>query len=499
MASNPAVFSQQSDLRPLAGESHCPWCDQAIPHDKFDAIHARIQARERERLAEEERRLRQQAEQQKAQFEAKAKAEIEAAQRLAAETAAKSKVDVEMAKKLAVEEVAKVKAQAEATARVQVEAEKRAAAAAIETARNESTAKARAELQQEQQAAQKAKADADAAQHQALAARAEAEAAKKKAVEEAAKAQAEAEAAKKMAAEQTAKVRADAEKAAEATIAARVAAAEQAASEAKQQKEQLQAAHNAEIAAQRTALEKDTAERVNAERSKAFEANLKLQQEIEDLHRKAQHKSPQELGEGAELDLFEELKAAYPDDLIMRIGPGAAGADIRHHVRHNGQVCGTILYDSKDRSQWRTDYAKKLRTDQVADKADHAVLSTNVFPAGVRQLDVYEGVILACPARILALVVILREHILRVYTLRLSGEERAQKTAQLYEFMTSNRSADLFAQMTSAAEQLEDLDIKERKAHDTVWEKRNQMIRASQKAQATLQVEMERIIGTGPA
>jgi len=32
-----------------------------------------------------------------------------------------------------------------------------------------------------------------------------------------------------------------------------------------------------------------------------------------------------------------------------------------------------------------------------------------------------------------------------------------------------------------------------------VWEKRNQMIRASQKAQATLQVEMERIIGTSPA
>src|SRR6266540_6636568 len=47
----------------------CPWCGQAIPHEKFDEIHKRIRAKERERAAE---------------FEAKAKAQVEKARKEAA-------------------------------------------------------------------------------------------------------------------------------------------------------------------------------------------------------------------------------------------------------------------------------------------------------------------------------------------------------------------------------------------------------------------------------
>ena len=59
----------------IAGE-RCPWCDQPIPHEKFDEIHARIEAKERERTAAVERRLKEQVAHEKAQVEAKAKAEI---------------------------------------------------------------------------------------------------------------------------------------------------------------------------------------------------------------------------------------------------------------------------------------------------------------------------------------------------------------------------------------------------------------------------------------
>ena len=517
MASN-SIFAQ-SDIRPssLAAGSRCPACDQAVPNDKLAEIQARMDAKERERHAETERQIREQVEQQTLLADARAKSEVDAARR---ETA-KAKAEAEDAKKFADQQVAKVKAEAEAAARVQVETERKAAAA-------ESAAKVRAELQQEQQAAEKAKADAEAAQKQAMAARVDAEAAKKKAIEETAKAQADAEAAKKKAIEETAKAQADAEtakkvaaeqsakaladanarearareearKVAELESAGRVAAAEQAAKEAIEKAQNQQAAHEAELMAQRAALEKNAADRENAALSKAFEEKVKLQQQVEALNRKVQQQTADQLGEGAELDLYEELKKEFPDDIVKRITKGVAGADIRHQVRHNGLTCGTILYDSKNRSQWRYEYAEKLRTDQLSDGADHAVLSTNLFPQGEKQLCIHEGVILACPARVLVVADLLRSHILLVHTLRLSAEERVKKTAQLYDYMTSERSANLFERMTSLTEQVDEQMVREIKAHEKGWRERGEMNRQLQKTHATLRAEVERIIGTGPA
>src|SRR3989442_15334599 len=88
-------------------------------------------------------------------------------------------------------------------------------------------------------------------------------------------------------------------------------------------------------------------------------------------------------------------KGEYPDDQITRVPKGTAGADIIHVVKHNGKECGKIIYDSKNRKGWRDDYVTKLREDQIAAKAEHAILSACKFPAGAHQLEVREGVIIA--------------------------------------------------------------------------------------------------------
>jgi len=40
--------------------------------------------------------------------------------------------------------------------------------------------------------------------------------------------------------------------------------------------------------------------------------------------------------------------------------------------------------NSPSRWPWRNDYVTKLREDQIAAKAEHAILSSRVFPAGNR-------------------------------------------------------------------------------------------------------------------
>ena len=107
---------------------------------------------------------------------------------------------------------------------------------------------------------------------------------------------------------------------------------------------------------------------------------LKLQSELADMQRKLEGKSAHELGEGSEVDLFEQLRNAFEGDRIRRVGKGVNGADVIHEVVHNGKVCGKIIYDAKNRNAWQNGFATKLHADKLARGADHAILSSNKFP-----------------------------------------------------------------------------------------------------------------------
>jgi hypothetical protein len=196
-------------------------------------------------------------------------------------------------------------------------------------------------------------------------------------------------------------------------------------------------------------IQREKQEAVNTVNAKHFEETQRLTGKLEDLARQLERKTANELGEGAEIDLFESLKQEFEGDQIKRVSKGAAGADIIHDVVNGGKTCGRIVYDAKNRNAWRNEYVTKLRQDQIAAEAEHAILSSLKFPADARQLHVQDGVIIANPARVLALVQMLRRHIVQIHTLRLSNVERDSKTDALYEFIRSKRCAQLFARIAA--------------------------------------------------
>ena len=124
------------------------------------------------------------------------------------------------------------------------------------------------------------------------------------------------------------------------------------------------------------------------------------------------------------------------------------------------------------------------------------MLSSNKFPKGVQQLHNQDGVIVAHPARILALAEILRRNILQTHELRIGNEEREQKTVALYAFITSERCKQLLDLIDAQALKMLELDATEEKAHRLTWERRNKLIRSVKKVQGDLTFEIDRIIGT---
>jgi hypothetical protein len=260
--------------------------------------------------------------------------------------------------------------------------------------------------------------------------------------------------------------------------------------------EQYDVALNERLGSQREILEKAKDEAVNVERAKAFEDTQKLQSKVSELQRALDNKTAEELGEGAEVNLYEALRKEFPYDSIERVTKGAPGADIHHVVMDHGRECGTIIYDSKNHKAFRSDHVAKLAEDQIAARAEHAILSLHKFPKGTGQLLMQDGVLLANPARVVAVVTLIRRHMVQTHTLRLSNAEREEKTARLYTFITSERCAQLLDRIEKQAGDLLELQNKEIRWHKNNWEKQGEACRAIQRAKADLDSDIHGIIGT---
>jgi hypothetical protein len=373
------------------------------------------------------------------------------------------------------EQFARERMQIEAKARVALEQAKRESAAAVAAVKSEAAQKqaaaraegsraAQAAAQQQIKALQQANADLHAA------------AQKRIAQAERAKAEAEAAAQKRIVLAETGKQAAE--------------------KEAKAVKAKHEAVMNERLQEQREALERDKEAAVLAEQAKTFDERQKLQSAVRDLQRQLVKERADVLGEGAELELFEELKAAFDSDRIRRVPKGTAGADIIHEIVENGKVCGKIVYDSKKRHNWKSEYATKLCEDKIAEGAQHAILSLLKFPSDAKQLDVRDGVILANPARVTAVAEILREHMVQTHGLRLSSQEREKKKGELYAYITSERFQQHLDSIESQTDKLLDIDVVEQKAHRVVWEKRGGILKTLQKAHGNLRADVARIIGT---
>lgn len=197
-----------------------------------------------------------------------------------------------------------------------------------------------------------------------------------------------------------------------------------------------------------------------------------FQKKIKEMERQLQKKTPQDLGDGAELDLYEILREAFPDDHITRVQKGQPGADIHHEVMYKGQCCGKIVIDSKNRHSWQNGFVTKLRQDQTEASAEHAILASTVFPAGKKEMCIESDVIVVSPARVKHVVSLLRRSMITVHVRGLSLTERATKMTKLYKLITSEAYRQRFDELEKLTNDILDLDVQEKKSHDNVWRKR---------------------------
>ena len=220
------------------------------------------------------------------------------------------------------------------------------------------------------------------------------------------------------------------------------------------------------------------------------------QKKFQDMQRQLEQKTANQLGDGAELDLFETLRETFPDDRVTRVPKGRAGADVHHYVVHKGETCGLIIYDSKNHQDWRDHFATKLRDDRIEAKADYAILSTADFPKGEKGLCKRSDVIVVTPAQAAHVAGLLRQALVTMHVRGLSQKERAGKTNKLYQYITSGEYGQRFSRVSALTEELEDIHGQEISAHHKVWKKRGELLVKQRDALREIDTEIAAIIET---
>ncbi len=216
-------------------------------------------------------------------------------------------------------------------------------------------------------------------------------------------------------------------------------------------------------------LEKLQAER---ERDKVrYEANsAKLQGQLDDLSRKLEKQSGEQLGSEAELDLFTELRHAFPDDKIERIGRGVKGADIVHEVMDGTKVVGRIIYESKNTLNWQNGFIAQAKKYQTQYETPHVLIVTRVFPSKEKGLCVVKEIPVVERRTAVALATVIREGVIEIAKLRLSGKFHDEKSQELFEYIVGDKFCTRFREMAENIASLREQQQKARTWHENAWQ-----------------------------
>ncbi|HEY1976390.1 MAG TPA: DUF2130 domain-containing protein [Candidatus Baltobacteraceae bacterium] len=167
--------------------------------------------------------------------------------------------------------------------------------------------------------------------------------------------------------------------------------------------------------------------------------DLKLGQartQIEDLQRRLAQGSQQLQGESQEISIEQELRAAFPTDTFTPIAKGECGADLLQTVvAPGGQVCGTILWESKRTKNWNAAWLEKLRADQRESKADVSVLVSQAVPADVTSFKNVDDVWVTRRPLIVPIASMLRSALVRVAFVRATSQGRQTKADMVYDYL----------------------------------------------------------------
>jgi hypothetical protein len=268
-----------------------------------------------------------------------------------------------------------------------------------------------------------------------------------------------------------------------------------------------QQAEKAELEAQRRLADEREKIRKTAQDQVIEEHRLKdadknkqledMRRQIEELKRKSEQGSQKLQGDVQEMELEKVLRERFPRDQIESVKSGVRGADVLQKVTSDsGQVCGTILWESKRVRNWSDKWIDKLIEDKQAAKADVAVIVTDALPEGVAHMGSTRGVLITTFPLAACLAETLRVNIALLAQTRLALGAHDDQKSRIFQYFTSSQFHE---RMATIAEQFQQMQVdlaREKAAMNRTWAKREKQMETIVCSTAKFAGELQALYGS---
>ncbi|MDY6837925.1 MAG: DUF2130 domain-containing protein [Thermodesulfobacteriota bacterium] len=253
----------------------------------------------------------------------------------------------------------------------------------------------------------------------------------------------------------------------------------------KREKEEVQSTIQAKLEAQfsgklkeeKSKLQKAEEEKVRLKVVEKDQVIEQLKTQLQEAQRKAEQGSMQLQGEVQELAIEQWLRERFPLDTIEEIKKGARGGDCIQIVNtRNERHCGSIYYESKRTKTFQLTWIEKFKTDIREKGANIGVLITEAMPADMKRMGMKEGIWICTLEEFKGLCVVLRESVIQISNAVATQENKGEKMAMLYDYLTSNEfRLQIEAIVEGFVQMKTDLDSEKRSMRG-IWKKREKQI-----------------------
>lgn len=234
---------------------------------------------------------------------------------------------------------------------------------------------------------------------------------------------------------------------------------------------------NDRIREEREKIRKSEEERMGLKISEREHLIEQLKKQLQEAQRKADQGSMQLQGEVQELAIEEWLANSFPLDTIAEIKKGARGGDCLQLVNTRSRKnCGAIYYESKRTKEFQPSWIEKFKEDMRDKGANIGVIVTDAMPRDMERMGLKDGVWICGFEEFKGLCLVLRESIIQISNAVASQENKGDKMAMLYDYLTSNEfKLQIEAIVEGFSQMSMDLES-EKRAMTGIWKKREKQI-----------------------
>lgn len=247
-------------------------------------------------------------------------------------------------------------------------------------------------------------------------------------------------------------------------------------------------------------LRKQYDEEFNLKNREIQQNNESLMKQVQELRLKLEQGSQQRQGEALEIEIEDQLREAFPFDLIIPVPQGKSGPDIIQKVRTQAGIeGGTVAWETKRTKEWDEKWIDKLKEDMVKFGAETGMIVSRALPKGVTSFAIDNGIVITNFESAVPLAAIIRLNILELARQKRLGESSLETREVLYRYLTSTQFRQRVEAIAEGISRMRNDIEAEKRAMERQWARRIKEIEKAVSGISGMFGDLQGIIGPGLA